>query len=124
MVLEVAVGLIKNEKNEFLLLKRPVNGNNPNLFELPGGKVDYKESLDDGLKRLIAKELGVEVTSQTFLEKIVNVHELGSQEVNFYKVTTKGEIKFLIHEEGGWFTEEEALKLPLTKAARAFIKNL
>ncbi|MGX9340704.1 MULTISPECIES: NUDIX domain-containing protein [unclassified Mycoplasma] len=124
MILEVVAGLIKNSENKFLMLKRPEHKHNPHLFELPGGKFDFGLDKEEQLKRIIKEELDVDVVNYKFLRKISHVHELGKLEVNFYEIEVKGDIKLLQHKEAKWVTKEEALQIPMTKAAHEFVSKL
>ncbi len=56
----VAVGLIWHE-NRLLISRRPSEGLLGGLWELPGGKQETDESLEGGLRREIAEELGIDV---------------------------------------------------------------
>lgn len=51
--------LVINNKNEILILKRSVNGSNPNKYELPGGKINQGEQPIDAAVRELAEETGV-----------------------------------------------------------------
>jgi len=59
----VAVGaMILNDKGEVLLCKRSQNTNNERgCWEVPGGAVEFGETLQDAIKREIQEELGVEL---------------------------------------------------------------
>lgn len=64
-------GIIKNEKNEILILKRHSNSKtDPNKWELPGGKVDPKESFDHAMIREIAEECNLNVEIEEFFEAV------------------------------------------------------
>ena len=55
-------GILYNEKNEILLLKRHSNSRtNPNMWELPGGKVDSGEFFDEALIREFKEETGLDI---------------------------------------------------------------
>lgn len=60
---KVAVhALIKNEKGEFLVIKRsPANDFLPNLYDLPGGSVEISETPECALLREIEEETGLSV---------------------------------------------------------------
>lgn len=54
--------LIRNEKGEFLLLRRSENSHtNPGKWDLPGGKVNSYESLKDGIIREVWEETGISI---------------------------------------------------------------
>ena len=54
--------LIRNEKGEFLLLRRSENSRtNPGKWDLPGGKVNPDESLKEGVIREVWEETGISI---------------------------------------------------------------
>jgi len=57
--LDVACGIIRNEEGEILIALRSVTQDQGGLWEFPGGKVEYSESLDDALCRELKEELGI-----------------------------------------------------------------
>jgi len=59
----VSVGaMILNDKGEVLLCKRSKNASNERgCWEVPGGAVEFNETLEDAVKREIKEELGVEI---------------------------------------------------------------
>ncbi|WP_338603789.1 NUDIX hydrolase [Sulfolobus tengchongensis] len=57
----VAVGCLVISDNKVLLVKRK-NPPNTGLWAIPGGKVEYGETLEEALKREMKEETGLEVT--------------------------------------------------------------
>ena len=54
-------GIIKNDDNEILVLKRhPKSRTDPDTWELPGGKVEAGEFFDDALVREIKEETNLD----------------------------------------------------------------
>ncbi len=54
--------LVRNEKGEFLLLRRSENSRtNPGKWDLPGGKVNPDESLKEGVIREVWEETGISI---------------------------------------------------------------
>ena len=54
-------GIIKNDKDEILILKRhPKSRTDPDTWELPGGKVEEGEFFDDALVREIKEETNLD----------------------------------------------------------------
>ena len=60
--------VIRNAEGECLLLKRAMSSkNNPGKWDLPGGKVDAGENLEDGLLREVIEETGLTISLQRVL---------------------------------------------------------
>lgn len=60
--LDVAVGVVFNQKEQILISQRAVEGPYPNLWELPGGKVEQGEAPATALVRELKEELGIVCT--------------------------------------------------------------
>ncbi|MFA5889320.1 MAG: NUDIX domain-containing protein [Candidatus Paceibacterota bacterium] len=48
----------------------------PPVHFLPGGHLEFGETLEDGLKREIKEEMGVEIKSMEFLKQFENIYEM------------------------------------------------
>ena len=67
----VAVGVIYSlDKKQVLISKRKAEQHLAGLWEFPGGKVEYKESVQSALKRELHEELGIKVISTSQLTTI------------------------------------------------------
>ncbi|WP_269848423.1 NUDIX domain-containing protein [Methanosarcina horonobensis] len=54
--------LVRNEKGEFLLLRRSENSRtNPGKWDLPGGKVNPDEALKEGVTREVWEETEISI---------------------------------------------------------------
>lgn len=54
--------VIRNDKGEFLLLKRSENSNtNPGKWDLPGGKLEREEILEEAVVREVWEETGITI---------------------------------------------------------------
>lgn len=61
MRIHVAVGVIKNNKQEILIAKRAAHLHQGGLWEFPGGKVEQGETVRQALSRELHEELGIVV---------------------------------------------------------------
>ncbi len=61
--LQVAVGVIKNDKQQVLIAKRPEDKAHGGCWEFPGGKIANTESIVQALDRELQEELGLSVAS-------------------------------------------------------------
>jgi len=126
-VIGMGVGaLIFNDKQEMLLTLRGQKAKNERgTWEIPGGAVEFGETLQEGLKREIWEELGIEIQPQEMLQ--VCDHLLPDEGQHWVSPTfickiTSGVPKILEPEKCaqiGWFSLEEAKKLPLSKVTQS-----
>lgn len=66
-------GIIKNDNNEILLVKRhPKSRTDPEMWELPGGKVDPSEDFDKALIREIKEETSLDCDIGDFCDAVQN----------------------------------------------------
>ena len=66
-------GIIKNDDNEILIVKRhPKSKTDPEMWELPGGKVEKGEFFADALVREIKEETNLDCKVGDFCEAIQN----------------------------------------------------
>jgi 8-oxo-dGTP diphosphatase len=59
VAVDVAVGVLINTSDEFLLTSRPDGKVYAGYWEFPGGKVEPGESIEQALKRELHEELGI-----------------------------------------------------------------
>lgn len=54
--------ILRNEKGKFLLLRRSENSpTNPGKWDLPGGKLGHRETLEDAVVREVWEETGISI---------------------------------------------------------------
>ncbi len=57
-----AKSFIVNDQNQLLILKRePKNIQKPNIWEIPGGRLEPGENPIEGMKREVREEAGIEI---------------------------------------------------------------
>lgn len=67
-------GVIINNKDEILLIKK-ARGPYKGLLDLPGGRPEFDEALEETLKREVLEETGLHVTACRQLETVVKIVE-------------------------------------------------
>lgn len=60
-VVQIAIAVIINQQNEVLISLRPNASHQGGLWEFPGGKLEFGESISDALKRELLEELDIHV---------------------------------------------------------------
>jgi len=58
---DVAVGVLFNERQEFLLTSRPAGKVYAGHWEFPGGKLEASETVEQALARELEEELGIRI---------------------------------------------------------------
>lgn len=88
-------GIIKNENGEILIVKRhPKSRTDPEMWELPGGKVEKGEFFADALVREIKEETNLDVEVGDFAEAIQNDYShKRTVQLMMYLENIKGEVK-------------------------------
>ncbi len=118
----VGVGaLIFNEDNKlFLTLRGPKAKNERGTWEIPGGAVEFGETVEDAIVREIQEELGIKIRVKELLQ-LCN-HIIPDEHQHWVSPTFVCELVEgtpVIKEpekcsDMGWFSIEEAEKLPLS----------
>jgi len=123
--LGVAGKAVVHRGNQILLLRRAqASSHDPNLWELPGGKMDSGEVLTEALAREVREETGLVISVG---QPIVTWHFIKEPfwvtGVTFISDYVEGEIKLSReHSKAAWVTPEEALALPLSTQMREQIE--
>ena len=90
----------------------------PNVYELPGGHIDYGEDIEAGLKREIEEEFNVHVNLGdpfavfTYTNEIKDSHSI--EVIYFAQLTDRPDAITLVpqdHSKAGWFAEDELGKV-------------
>lgn len=126
---KVAVhGLIKREDGKFLVTKRsPINDFLPNVYDFPGGTVEFGEKCEEALIREIKEEtsLEVEILKPVFVTTIVQRNERHQFWIIYECKYISGEVKLNPeeHSEYKWVDKEEAKKLDNIIFLDQFLKS-
>lgn len=78
-IVHVAVAVVKNQREEFLIAKRAKESHQGNLWEFPGGKVEQGETVLKALKRELFEETGITLNEATPLIRVH--HNYGDKSV-------------------------------------------
>ena len=73
-VLHVAVGVLRNDRGQVLIAKRPLHAHQGGLWEFPGGKIRPGEDVQAALRRELREELGIELRTARPLIRIPHVY--------------------------------------------------
>lgn len=107
-----------HKDNKVLLIKRsPSEVFAPNFWELPGGHMDFGETVDTALKRESTEELGIEITVYDTIYSFTYTTDEGQShyiEVTNLAVPAKSEFKIVLnpkeHIEYKWIAKLHELE--------------
>ena len=86
---ETVVAIIRDD-GRYLIQQRPAQGLFAGLWEFPGGKKEWGETLEEALRREVREELGAEVQEAKFLFKVRHAYTRFLVTLYAYEVSLKG----------------------------------
>lgn len=121
----MGVGVISNERGEYLIARRGVHQHQGGRWEFPGGKVELGETHFEALRRELREEVGITVTQASPF--FSSTHRYSDKTVRlwvYYADRWDGDV---IANEGQplrWCTPAELLSLTFPEANQAIIHRL
>ena len=119
-------GIIKNGSGEILIVKRhPKSKTDPEMWELPGGKVERGEFFADALVREIKEETNLDVEIGDFCEAVQNDYShKRTVQLMMYLVDVKGEVKISDeHTEFMWASIEKIKTLDISTSLKKLLEK-
>lgn len=117
--------VVRDEKGRCLLLKRSMRSTgNPGRWDLPGGKVEVWENLEQGLLREVAEETGLTISLQRVLgaaesesptNKVAHLILEGCVESGQVHLSSE-------HDEYAWVDHQGLSKVDLVEQFRPFVQ--
>ena len=119
-------GIIKNDNGEILIVKRhPKSRTDPEMWELPGGKVEKGEDFDVALVREIKEETSLDGKIGDFCEAVQNdyMHKRTVQ-IMMYLKDIKGEVEISDeHIDWMWASLDTLKTLQLSTSLKKVLKK-
>ncbi|WP_058909788.1 pyrimidine (deoxy)nucleoside triphosphate diphosphatase [Entomohabitans teleogrylli] len=111
------VAAIIEEQGNLLLARRPAGGDQPGLWEFPGGKVEPGESQPQALARELYEELGIRAHPERYIAshqrevsgRLINLHA-------WYVREFSGTLQLHCHSEVIWCPPAQIFAWPLAPA--------
>ena len=119
-------GVIKNDDGEILIVKRhPKSKTDPEMWELPGGKVEKGEHFDDALVREIKEETSLDVNVGDFCEAVQNDYShKRTVQLMMYLSDVKGSVEISDeHTEFMWASIEKIKTLKLSTSFKKVLEK-
>ena len=117
-------GIIKNDTSEILIVKRhPKSRTDPEMWELPGGKVEKGEHFTDALVREIKEETNLDVEVGDFGEAVQNdyMHKRTVQLI-MYLENVKGDVRISDeHTDWMWAGLDTIRTLKISKSLKKIL---
>lgn len=119
-------GIIKNEDNEILIVKRhPKSRTDPEMWELPGGKVEKGEFFTKALVREIKEETSLDCEVGDFAEAIQNDYShKRTVQIMMHLENVRGEVKISEeHTDWMWASLEKIKGLEISTSLKKLLEK-
>ncbi|MDR5609558.1 MULTISPECIES: 8-oxo-dGTP diphosphatase MutT [unclassified Arsenophonus] len=80
--LHIAVGIIRNTKQEIFITQRAANSHMGGFWEFPGGKLEIGETPVEALLRELKEEIGIDVINSQLLQVVE--HEFPDRRITLH----------------------------------------
>ena len=108
-----------------LIAKRGPSARLPNLWDLPGGKVEPNETPRECLMRELREAFGIEVSVKEYVGSHIHAYDFGTVELMAFKADWgKGDFDSKDHQEIRWAFPHELNQFEFAPADFAFIKRI
>lgn len=119
-------GIIKNDSNEILIVKRhPKSRTDPEMWELPGGKVEKGEFFTEALVREIMEETSLGCTPGDFAEAVQNDYpHKRTVQIIMYLDDVEGDIKISDeHTDWMWASLDKIRTLKISTSLKKVLEK-
>lgn len=126
-VVHVAVGVIRNRKNQILIARRPSHVHLGGLWEFPGGKVENNETVQQALQRELKEELNISFNPNSSYPLIKITHQYTEKKVllDVWVVTDiQGDVYGCEQQEIKWVTVDELHQFDFPEANKTIVTAL
>ena len=125
MLIQVAVAVIINDKDEVFISRRSADQHQGNKWEFPGGKVEANEKVEDALHREIKEELGIDIQSQNHLIDITHEYEAKTVKLGVFEIRDwSGEPSGMEGQPTRWIKRVKLNEVEFPKANKAIVELL
>ncbi len=123
-MIRVTAAILVND-GMLLIAKRRATARLPNLWDLPGGKVEPDETAEECLKRELLEEFGIDVTVKDHAGSNTHTYDFGTVElIAFHADWEKGDFHSKDHQEIRWAFPHELDQFEFAPADFSFIERI
>jgi 8-oxo-dGTP diphosphatase len=110
---------------KLLIAKRKPDAKLPNLWELPGGKIEPNETPEACLKRELKEEFGIDVTIGEYIGSNTHAYDFGTIELMAYRTHwVMGDFDLNDHDEIRWINKYDIDQFSFAPADIPFIDKI
>lgn len=121
----VLAAIIQNEKGEVLIARRRQELQNGNKWEFPGGKLQTGETPEQGLRREIKEELGIDIdVMQPYHIVVQSGTDFSILLVSYLCRHHSERFRLCAHSRVLWVSPAELLRFPMTDADVRIVQKL
>lgn len=122
--IRVAAAVMEHD-GMILIAKRKATARLPNLWELPGGKIEASETPEACLKRELKEEFDISVSIKAHLGTYTYAYDFGTVELLVYRTHwDEGNLVLNDHEEIRWVFPHEMDHFEFAPADAAFVAKV
>jgi len=123
--IEVVAGLIEDDQGKVLVGQRLPGTHMAGFWEIPGGKLRLEESSRDALDRELCEELGIRVSSATFMMTLTHQYSEYNVRLEVWRVEHyEGKLVARENQPLAWALPEELIGLPILPADEPLVEAL
>lgn len=120
----VVVAAVVEERDRFLVTRRPTGVHLAGMWEFPGGKIDPDESHDAALRRELREELGVDADVGALVHETTHAYPGVTVALSFYRCRLIGDPRPQLGQEMRWVARSELRSLGFPPADTELIERL
>lgn len=123
--LDIAVGIIRNPRQEIFITRRGIDSHMAGFWEFPGGKVEQGETQEQALHRELLEETGIIIQSSQLIDVLEHHFSDRIVTLNFYLVENwAGEPYGREGQPMRWVKQADLCESEFPAANAAIIKQL
>lgn len=113
----VVCAVVQDSSGRLLMARRAPEQHLEGFWELPGGKVEPGESLENALQRELEEELGLQTAIGAEIARTIYHYDRGSIELIAFSTELANDVcRLVVHDAVAWFGPSETVQLRIAPA--------